>query len=210
MGSLSKSIAHDAGKRLNPEKPRTVVYAGERRSEKWVSGVSDRFVDLQGNVTDIQLVPPGAPSKHAAVVEAKRQQLHKQRNADGTVVGFVEHGRCPVRHGLLAQIPALAAEFEEAGINLSPCAGDPKTFTVDARGIRTYANGCAHVEALIKSRRAVAAERAAARSSRQESLVDIERKKLAEQQATNAHMAKLLEKVADKLDQPTPTPRVTK
>lgn len=201
MGSLSKSLAHDAGKRPKPETPRVVVYNGERRSEKYVSGTADRFVDLQGNVVEVVLVPPGTP-KTPAGVELRRQQLHNMRNADGTVRGFIEHGKCPLRHGLTAQIPALAAEFDEIfavtpGLSKSACSSDPKTVSVDARGIRTYADGCPHVEALIAHRSSTEAMRRKSRSSRGDSVLDIERKKLAAAEEQNKQIVKLLERVVD-------------
>ena len=49
MGSLSKSHIHDCGKR-DPKLPRTVIVNGERRSERYPSGVTERYVSLQGNV----------------------------------------------------------------------------------------------------------------------------------------------------------------
>lgn len=197
MGSLSKSLAHDAGKRPKPETPRTVFYKGERRAEKYPSGITDRFVDLQGNVVDMQLIPPGAPTKKKEVADIRRSQLHNMRNSDGTVRGFIEHSKCPVSHGLLKQIPGLADEFAEAGISTEPCASDPRTVTVDARGIRHYADACPHVEALIAHRRRVAGERALARSGRQESVLDIEKKKLKVAEEQNQQIVKLLERVVD-------------
>lgn len=204
MGSFSNSLAHDAGKRPNPERPRTVVYKGERRSEKFASGVVERFVDLQGNVTEQQLIPPGAANRSAEAAELKRQHFHKQCLNDRTVVGFIEHGRCPIAHGTTRKIPQLGAEFDEiaqtTGLSLEPCAHDPKVVTVDARKIRTYSDACPHIEALIQFRRKVAAERAAARSGRQESMLDLEKKKLALAEQQAADTRKLLEKIADKVD----------
>src|SRR5688572_28103122 len=112
MGSLSKSNIYDAGKRPAPEKPRAVIFEGERRSEKWPQGTFERFVDLQGNVVNEQLCSPGVISS-PDVIGRKRHALHFAKNTDGSVVGYVEHSKCPLRHGINMLNPGLENEFAE-------------------------------------------------------------------------------------------------
>lgn len=179
MGSLSKSNIYDAGSRPDPKKPRAVSYKGERRAEKWPSGIAERFVDLQGNVITRQLISPGLAAT-ADAVNRERTRLHMAKNADGTVQGILEHGKCPLRHGLRHLTPLLEDEFSELPADLQrPCSSDPVTVSKGTRGAREYHDGCPHIEWLISARRKREADRLAAKSARTEGVLDIERKKLA-------------------------------
>lgn len=199
MGSLSKSNIYDAGSRPDPKKPRQVTYKGERRAEKWPSGVSERFVDLQGNVITRQLISPGLAAT-ADAVNRERTRLHMAKNSDGTVQGFLEHGKCPIRHGFRHLTPLLEEEFAELPADLQrPCAHDPATVSKGARGVREYHDGCAHIEWLITSRRKREADRLAAKSARLEGVLDIERKKLAAIEAQAAAAAETNAKIVEAL-----------
>lgn len=200
MASISKSFGYNVGKGGDPTKPRPITYKGERRSEKWPRGVTERFVDLQGNVVTQQLIGPGLPATTDAINSA-RTILHDAKNEGGTVQGFVEHGKCPLRHGIRHLSPLLEDEFAAMPAELQrPCAEDPSTARAvrDGRGKLKhieYAEACPHVEWLIQSRREREAERLAARRVRQEGVLEIEKKKLAaieaqaeEQRVTNARL----------------------
>jgi hypothetical protein len=179
MGSLSKSNIYDAGKRPAPEKPRAVMFNGERRSEKWPSGTFERFVDLQGNVVSEQLCSPGVVSS-PDTINRKRHQLHTAKSADGTVQGYVEHSKCPLRHGINMLTPSLEQEFAEMPMEIkAPCKSDPVIATRAGKSAPIeYKTGCPHIEWLIASRREREALRRAQRASKAESIIEIEKKKL--------------------------------
>jgi hypothetical protein len=180
MGSLSKSHIHDCGKR-DPKLPRTVIVNGERRSERYPSGVTQRFVSLQGNVVTCQLVQAGVPGSPDAIGRA-RIQLQRAKNADGSVQGFVEHDVCPLRHGAHLRSPLMEEEFAAMPEDLKrPCKEDPETRRVVKRGVNKhieYLEPCAHIQWLIQSRRVREQARRDARSARQVSVMEIEQQKL--------------------------------
>lgn len=154
MASLSKGYAFNAGKR-DPLKSRAVTYKGERRAEKWPSGRVDRFVDLHGNVVFRQLVAPGVPPTEERI-NAARNRAH----ADSTIIhgdliqGFIEHGKCPLKHGVRYLTPALEAEFSAMPESLQrPCSDEKPTATRGAKGSIELHDGCCHIDWLIKSRR---------------------------------------------------------
>lgn len=196
--SLSKSAIYDAGSRPDPKKPRQVFANGERRSEKWPSGSVERFVDLQGNVVQIQMHSPGV-AKTADTIVRKRNQLHAAKNGDGTVQGFIEHGKCPLRHGLNLLTPLIEDEFTAMPSELMrPCQSDPQTARRTAKGIE-YLEPCPHIKWLIENRIAKEADRRASRSNRQETLRDIELKKLAAAEATAAEARKTNDRIVELL-----------
>lgn len=201
MGSLSKGYAYDAGKR-DPKVPRTVYVKGERRSEKYPSGVIDRYVNLQGNVVQCQLLSPGLARSPDAIAKA-RGVLHRAKNSDGSVEGFIEHDRCPLRHAVNLRSPTLEAEFADMPMDMKrPCSEDPTVITRGKKG-REYHDPCPHIQWVIDSRRAKEAERRSQRSGRTENVIEMERRKLAiaeqtliEQRATNERMAQAVESAA--------------
>ncbi len=194
--SLSKSSIYDAGSRPDPKKPRTVHVKGERRAEKWPSGTVERFVSLQGNVVQIQMNSPGV-AKTADAIARKRNQLHAAKNGDGSVQAFIEYQRCPLRHGLNLITPLVEEEFSEMPDELRrPCGSDPVTAKRTAKGIE-YLDPCPHIQWLITRRMDKEAVRRAARSNRQESMRDIELKKLAVAEAQAAATLKTQEKLIE-------------
>lgn len=83
-----------------------------------------------------------------------------------------------------------------------PCSADPEVVTRGAKG-RIYNDPCPHIQWLIESRTEREAERRAARSSRGDSVLDMERRKLelaeaqlAESRKANDRMAAAVESVA--------------
>lgn len=206
MASLSKGYAYDAGKR-DPKVPRTVFVNGERRAEKFPSGIVERFVSLQGNVVQCQLLSPGLARSPDMIAKA-RAQLHRAKNADGSVHGFVEHDKCPLRHAAHLRSPEAEEEFAEMPMDLKrPCPEDPTIVTRGKKG-RVYSDPCPHIQWLIQSRREREEARRAARSSRGESVMDMERKRvaLAEQQLEETRKAN--ERIAAAVESVTaPKPR---
>jgi hypothetical protein len=204
MGSLSKGYAYDAGKR-DPKVPRTVYVKGERRSEKYPSGVMDRFVNLQGNVVQCQLLSPGLARSPDAIARA-RSQLHQAKNADGSVKGFVEHDRCPLRHA--ANLRSTTAEEEFAAMPAElhrPCNEDPTVVTKGKKG-REYHDPCPHIQWLIESRRTREAERRSARSGRTENVLEMERRKLEIAEQSLAEQRRANERMAQAVEQATARP----
>lgn len=199
---MANPPSYDVGKFGDPSKPRRVTYSNERRSEKVPRGVAERFVDLQGNVVTCQLVGPGIPKTNDAVARG-RTELHTRKNADGTVVGYVEHNKCPLRHGVQFRNKVIEEEFAGLPENLKrPCEQDPNPSQSmrDAAGvIIKHGDACPHVEWIIAARRKKESDRIASRLATRESVLDIERKKLAaaeraaeEQRKTNERMLELM------------------
>ena len=214
MGSLSKSHIHDAGKR-DPKLPRTVIVNGERRSERYPSGVTERFVSLQGNVVTCMLLPAGVPKSPDLITRA-RLELHTAKNADRSVQGFVEHDRCPLRHGAHLRTPLMEDEFSAMPEELKrPCTSDPETSRIVKRGANRnieYLDPCPHVQWLIQSRRTREQARRDARSARQVSVIEMERQKLelAKQQVeetrkANERMVAVVEGAASRTNRKAPT-----
>lgn len=195
MGSLSKAYVHDAGKR-DPSKPTATYYKGERRQLLYPSGTVERFVNLHGTVVQVQLVASGVPPTPEAIATA-RSRLHKHKTEDGETQGFIEHGRCPLRHGTRELSDVIREEFASLGPDLqTPCKEDPVTWRKTAKGIE-YFDSCPHVQALIKERKAKHTKRTEARRFKQKSVLQIEQEKLAVVKAQNEATTKILEKVAD-------------
>lgn len=203
MGSISKSYGYDVGKGGDPSKPTPTTYKGERRGGKAPRGRVERFVDLQGNVVTIQLVGPGIPVTQEAIGRA-RASHHAAKNNDGTLQGFVEHGKCPIRHGVRHRNELIEAEFAEMPGDLqSACSADPppSTITTGPGGQRivNHGDGCKHIEWLIQSRRAREAARLQSRMASRETALDIEKKRLElakvqaeEQRKTNEKLVEAL------------------
>ncbi len=151
MASISRQSIHNASKR-DPKVPRTVFYKGDRRSERWPSGAVERFVDLQGNVVMVQLVPPGIPATDDAKART-RTALHSRQNGDRSIQGFVEHDKCPLKHGARYRNPMIEEEFAAMPEHLQrPCGDDPQVAKRTKKGLE-YSDGCPHVLWLMESRR---------------------------------------------------------
>jgi hypothetical protein len=162
--SFSRSSVHNAGKR-DPKVPRTVFYKGERRSERWPSGAVERFVDLQGDVVTVQMVPPGIPATDEALAR-RRSAMHGKSNGDRSVQGFVEHDKCPLRHGARHRTPMIEEEFTALPESLQrPCTADPTVATRTRKGIE-YGDACPHILWLMESRRKAAEIRRDSRRAR--------------------------------------------
>jgi hypothetical protein len=197
MGSISKSVAYNVGKSGDPAVPRRVTYKGSRRGEKIPRGVVERFVDLQGNVVTCSLVGPGIPATPDAIAR-ERANLHARKNGDGTVIGYVEHGKCPLRHGTRHRNPVLEDEFTKMPAELQkPCDGDPagSTRQRDAAGtVVVHGDACPHIEWLISERRATALAR---QRNRGISALELEQRKVelleAQTKAAQETQAKLVE-----------------
>lgn len=203
MGRLDKSYVYNAGQR-DHTKPRIVHYKGERRRQLWPAGTVERFVNLQGAVVQSVLLPPGVPASSEAVAQA-RAKLHAFRTTDGDVVGFIEHGKCPLKSGIADLDPIIEEEIERVRAVVGPaCKEHPVTWRRTDKGIE-YFDSCPHVQELIKQRREIYRAKVAARMKRQKTMQEIEQAKLdaAEQQAKDTRA--LLEKVVDKIDPPART-----
>lgn len=144
MANFGKRPINDAG---HAEKVRQAVpffHNGEERLDRRPYGKIERFVDPVGNVITLQVSTPGDPK---AVENALR--LRNEKHADG----WVEHAKCPLRHGINNLTPALEREFKKMPADLrDSCAGDPKVME-RIRGELHAKEACPHVEWLIKSRR---------------------------------------------------------
>lgn len=214
MGSLSASSIHNAGKR-DPKKPRTVIVKGERRSESWPSGVTEQFVSLQGNVVTCQLLPAGV-AKSPDLIGRARGELHRAKNGDGTVQGFVEHDKCPLKHGVPYRSPLLEEEFALLPDDLKrPCKEDPVTKQIVQRGPNKfieYLDPCPHIQWLIESRRQRENERRASRRARLDSVLEMERQKvelakqqLEEQRKANEKLVSVVESAVARPARKAPT-----
>jgi hypothetical protein len=198
MGRIDKAYVYNAGQR-DHTKPKIVYYKGERRRQLWPAGTVERFVNLQGTVVQSVLVPPGVPASKESIAQA-RAKLHAHKTTDGDVVGFIEHGKCPLKTGVADLDPVIAEEIERIRDVCGPaCKEHPVTFKKTAKGIE-YFDSCPHVQEMIRSRREIAREKAAARMKRQSSMHEIEQAKLAAAQQQADDTRRLLEKVVDRLD----------
>jgi hypothetical protein len=151
MGKLGRQPINDAGKK---PAPLAFTHSGEKRIEIRPNGIWDRFVDPTGNVVGVQLASRGV----AAPVPAAAAMRLRHHND-----GFVEHGKCPLKHGIRYVSPAIENDFAEMPDELQrPCTDDPVTMTKHPSGrnpdgsakyrFEAHAS-CPHVEWLIKFRR---------------------------------------------------------
>lgn len=151
MANFGRRPITDASKGV----PQTSYFHnGEERIDRRPLGTVSRFVDPQGNVVSLQLASDGDPQK-AMTIERRRLELRRD--------GFVEHAKCPVRHGThLAAGPA-QRDFQKLITSRDwtpePCAQDPRVMT-RRNGDLHAETACAHVEALIAFRRAQETEQA--------------------------------------------------
>jgi hypothetical protein len=205
MGRFDRAYVYNAAKR-DHTKPMIITYKGERRRQLWPAGTVERFVNLQGSVVQSVLVPPGMPATTEAVAQA-RAKLHALKTTGGDVVGFIEHGRCPLRTGVADLNAVIGEECERMRNEIGPpCKDHPVTMRRTAKGIE-YFDGCPHVQWLITERRKIHKAKLDARMKRQKTIQEIEQAKLAaaEQQASDTRA--LLEKVVEKMDAQQPRAR---
>lgn len=200
MGKLSASNVYPADQRKNF---RTVHYQtpdgdSQMRAVKRPEGrIVEQFVDKQGNVVWLQLLQFG--TNHDST-EADRRRAVLYRDA------FIEHSRCPLRHGTHLK-PAMEADFDAmpAALKERACTDDPVVhrFVGSGKHARTIARpSCPHVEWLIEHRRAMYAQELALRSSQIDTPVTIEKQKLeiaeqtlAEQRSQTAALLALMQQV---------------
>ena len=204
MASFSASKIFNAGQR-DPKVPRTVTFKGERRAERYPSGVVERVVDQAGNVMQRQLVPPGVQSSQD-VVNAARNRMHLEKNPDGTVQGSLEHGKCPIKHGFRYLTPLLEDEFAAMPVELQrPCATDPETASAKRGqngrpGSREYHEGCPHIEWLIAARKEREASRRASRRSNTPDLaaqqLEVAKQQAEETRQVNQKLVSVMEQMA--------------
>jgi hypothetical protein len=217
MARIDKAFIYNAGSR-DHTKPQIVKYKGERRRQLWPAGTIERFVNLQGSVVQSVLVPPGVPASKELLAQA-RAKLHAHKTPDGDVVGFIEHGKCPLKTGVADLDPTIADECERMREACGPaCKEHPVTVKVTrAKPTRPgksgkvveieYFDGCPHIQWMIMERREIQRGKVAARMKRQATIHEIEQAKLvaAQQQATDTRA--LLERVVEKMDRAEPKPR---
>lgn len=210
MGKLDTAYIYNAGTR-DHAKPRIVTYKGKRFRELWPAGTFERFVNLQGTVVQSVLVPPGVPPTPSALAQAKAK-LYANKTTDGETVGYIPHGKCPLKTGVADLDPVIADEMERAREACGPACKEHPTTVQVTRGKPTkknpkgpitkieYFDSCPHIQWLIEDRRAKHKVRTDARIRKQVSALEIEKAKLAatEQQAKDTRA--LLERVVDKLD----------
>lgn len=160
-------------------------FKGERRIDRRPYGKIERFVDSVGNVCTIQLSTPGDPQA-AQTAMRKRAELHRD--------GWIEHAKCPLRHGHDNITPAVSREFAAMPANLrTRCERDPKVMD-RVNGELQALESCQHIEWLITDRVRREAEQNAARNTQR--VAEEKRKSEAE-----ALQAAQLEMVKEQLEE---------
>lgn len=143
MAKLSQRNFNDVGKRA--AKPLSYTHNGEPRIEKRPHGEVKRFVDPSGGVVNILLGNAGSITLKADVTKAL--EAHHTH-------GFVEHGKCPLKHGVRYTSPKIEADFGNLPEDLQrPCSDDPTPLVKNRRGKIEARESCPHVEWLIQFRR---------------------------------------------------------
>lgn len=133
----------------------TYLWEGEERIDRRPSGRVERWVDLVGNVVSLQMYADGDPNRAAT---EQRMRLQYRRD------GFIEHAKCPVRHGTYLLDGVIAKDFRAIkGLNHTPCDSDPRTLIKKGDEIHAT-NACPHIEALIEHRVKQEAKQAVARN----------------------------------------------
>jgi hypothetical protein len=151
-----------------------IYHAGEQRIDRRPYGKCERFVDPVGNVITLQLATPGDP---AAMQTAMKLRAEKH------IDGWIEHAKCPLRHGHDNLTPAITREFSKmpksyvavdidddgketkrtVEVPASRCDQDPKVMA--RRDGELHADfACPHIEWLIHDRRKREAEQNAKRN----------------------------------------------
>jgi hypothetical protein len=160
MSNWGRRPITDAGKAKARPPHVTYLFEGEERIDRRPLGRVERFVDPQGNVVSLQLAGDGDPMRQ---MTADRLRMQYRRD------GFIEHAKCPYRHGTaLTQGTQTAKDFGKltaSGMSPQPCAEDPRTLIKTADGDLQATTGCRHIEALIEHRRKVEAAQAKKRNA---------------------------------------------
>jgi len=198
MGRIDRAYVYNAAQR-DHTKPMIVHYKGKRRRQLWPAGTVERFVNLQGTVVQSVLVAPGVPKSKEGLAQA-RAKLYAYKTTDGDVVGFIEHGKCPLKTGVADRDPVLAEEMERVRDVCGPaCKEHPVTMKKTSKGVE-YFDSCPHIQYVIEQRRALHRAKTIARMNKQKSLQQIEQAKLEAAQQTAADTRALLERIGDKLE----------
>lgn len=140
MANFGRRPITDAGK---PKPNLTYFFNGEERIDRRPLGKVERFVDPQGNVVSLQLGADGDPQRGMTV---DKMRLQYRRD------GFVEHAKCPLRHGTHLMAGVIGKDFSGLPDDLrNPCAADSRTLV--RKGHELHATeACPHIEWLISSR----------------------------------------------------------
>jgi hypothetical protein len=159
MANFGKRPINDAARYSTPSSGRphpSFFYGGELRIDRRPYGKVERFIDSVGNVITLQLSTPGDPR---AAETANRMRMEKRAE------GWVEHAKCPLRHGIQNATPALTREFAKMPSALrDQCISDPKVMKRENGDLHAL-ESCPHVEWLIAARRAEEAKQAAKRNA---------------------------------------------
>lgn len=161
-----------------PKPHATYFYNGEERLDRRPQGrMVERFVDPVGGVMSIQLAGDGDPQRQ---ITADRVRMEKRRD------GWVEHAKCPLRHGTHMTTGVTSKDFaallKSKPALSTPCATDKKT--MERRDGDLHAvNACPHIEALIAYRVTKEAEQAKKRNEKRIQLEQQDAERLALQAA---------------------------
>jgi hypothetical protein len=180
MANFGKRPINDANEAAKVRASVPFVFNGEQRLDRRPYGHIERFIDPVGNVITLQLATPGDPM---AAQTAARVRMEKRND------GWVEHAKCPLRHGIHNSTPALAREFEKRPAALrDQCVADPKVMKRENGELHAL-ESCPHVEWLIADR---IKREAKANAGRNKQRAEEEKRKLeaAELQAAQLEMVK--------------------
>lgn len=155
MSNWGRRPITDAGKAKTNPPHLTYYFQDEERLDRRPLGRVERFVDPQGNVVSLQLGAEGDPQRQ---VTMDRRRMEYRRD------GFIEHAKCPLRHGTFLMAGAIGKDFSSMAqdqkfgkvtvkaLPAEPCNHDPKT--LERHGHDLYAkDACPHIEWLIEFRR---------------------------------------------------------
>lgn len=156
MSNWGRRPITDAGKAKTSPPNITYFFDGEERLDRRPLGKVERFVDPQGNVMSLQVYGDGDPQRQ---VTADRQRMLYRRD------GFVEHAKCPLRHGIHLMAGQTSKDFTALPASLhTACDADPRTMTKE-RGELHATKACPHIEWLIEARREKESKQATKRNA---------------------------------------------
>lgn len=173
----------------------------EERIDRRPLGKVERFVDPQGNVCNEQLYTSGEPNRSQTEIN-KRSALHRK--------GYVEHAKCPLKHGTRHSSPQTTKDFSKMPtscvldkgkpterlleIPTVECKHDPKVMS--RRDGELYAEtACPHIEWLIHFRREQQADAVAKRSAH---TAEAKRREQEERELKAAQMELVKEQLAER------------
>lgn len=176
----------NADKRAHTETKYMVAVNGEteERIDRRPLGKVERFVDPDGGVVSLQLYGDGDARRHESEIR-RRAELHRK--------GFVEHAKCPIKHGTRNSSTIATKDFAKMPTALAAeCKHDKKA--MERRDGDLYAvDACPHIEWLIAARRAKATE-----SYRKRNEINVKRAEQAEaREAAQLEQAKALTALLD-------------